>query len=137
MNFSDKWLPQNVTKINDETQYKNWYTNPSMVQLAWKKNVKILVIKTENQIHYINSYLYSRVRHFFFEHRLHKILIRRAFYSPRPRDSKTGFILFLRLIFLKYFEFGIPDVNCKVFFLLSNIDVWRIKRRVSEHWTQI
>ena len=38
-----------------------------------------------------------------------KILIRRAFYSPRPGDIKTVCFFFLRLIFLEYSDFKVWD----------------------------
>ena len=60
--------------------------------------------------------VYSRVWYFFLfffvEHRLHKILIWRAFYSPRLEDFKTVFFFFFFFfgrLFLEYFDFKVWD----------------------------
>ena len=60
-----------------------------------------------------------------------KILIRRAFYSPRLGDFKTVFIFFIWDV---YFS-NILTSKFEEYF--SNIVVWRIKRRVIKNWTQI
>ena len=68
-----------------------------------------------------------------------KILILRAFYSPRRGDFKTVFIVYWDLYFSNILtsKFEIPCSKVlKIFFF--NIALWRFKKRaLLRHWTQI
>ena len=59
-----------------------------------------------------------------------------GFFFFRPGDPKTVFILFSATYVFRIFSLRSPVVKFKKYFFL-NIVVWRIKKRVLEHWIQI
>ena len=81
------------------------------------------------------AYMYFSVRHFFsiFEHRPHKILIQRAFYSPRLGDSKSLFIFFLRRIISRiiwFQSFGSPVLKFEIYIFFKYNHVTYQKMRI-------